>query len=514
LRLLGITADDIDASLLVENAARCSPPLDDTEVTNIARSVSRYEPAPVAEVKTYPATDVGNAELFADVHGRDCRYVGDWRSWIVWDGRRWKRDTTETVRRRAVELARHGMTDVARNLAADDERAKYLKHVAASQARNRIDNMVSLAQTYLAIEARELDRHPWLFNLANGTLDLNTGTLRPHDRGDMLTKISPVEFDAAATSPTWDRFTRRIFQSGDGDARPELERYIQTAAGFTLTGDVSEHALFLLHGTGRNGKTTFIDALKFIMGEYALTAQQQLLIAQRHKNNSEDEANLFGVRFAVVSETNEGQRFDESTVKRLIGGGKVRARRLYENSFEFDPSHKIWMDCNHLPAISGTDLGIWRRVKRVPFDSTILAAEVDAKLPDKLRAEAAGILNWMLAGLALYRAEGLNEPAEVRQAVRDYQTSSDVFGQFLEECTLDSPAERVESAAIYMAYRMWCKRNGIEHPLTQIRFGHKLRERRYEPERTKHGRYWRGLSLTDEQTAEPFADPLTDDRWA
>jgi putative DNA primase/helicase len=274
-----------------------------------------------------------------------------------------------------------------------------------------------------------------------------------------------------------------------------------------LTGDVSEQCFFVLHGNGSNGKTTFLNILKHIIGDYALTAQQALLLQdERNRSNGEDEANLFGIRMACCSETNEGQRFDESKVKRLTGSSCIRARRLYENSFEFDPTYKIWLDCNHLPHIRSTDQGIWRRVKRIPFLVAIPEHERDTKLEAKLKAEASGILNWMLQGLTQWREHGLKEPAEVCAAVNEYRSDNDALGRFLCDCATNNCAEQVEASKLYGAYKRWCGENGLDHPLSQIALGKKLKERNYQPVRSTGGqRYWMGLALKDvEADDDPF----------
>lgn len=337
-----------------------------------------------------------------------------------------------------------------------------------------------------------------LFNVRNGTLDLATCQLRPHDPADYLTKLSPVTYDPDATAPTWDRFIGRIFQTADGHERPELSEYVQRACGYSITGDVGGQCLMILHGNGRNGKTTFLNVLKHVWGdgEYGITARPELLVKTREKTNSEDEAILFGVRLAVCSETNDGQRFDESTVKRLCGGGKIRARRLYENSFEFEATHKLWMDCNHLPRIGGTDLGIWRRIKLLPFQATIAEGETDPNLEAKLTAETPGILNWILAGLRNWKANGLKEPPQVLQANEEYRSENDTIQQFLNDCTREEPEGRVVPAALYGAYRKWCEDNGHQYPLSLPQLAVKLKSKKYENRKSNGIRSWRGFSLT------------------
>ena len=359
----------------------------------------------------YPATEIGNAEMFRDVFGDDLRYVPKWKSWLVWNGRYWEKDDTGTdARRKGYQLVRRCMFEYAQRISDDEQRQAYTKHIAKSQSARAIDAIVKVSQTMLAIAPREIDADPYLLNVWNGTIDLRTGNLRNHRHEDFITKISTVIYDPAATCPTWLRFIDRIFQTVAEEQRPELVHYVQRACGYSLTGDTSEQCIFVLHGTGRNGKTTLLNIAKHIAGDYAMTARSELLMKTHNKTNHEGEANLFGSRLVVSSETNEGQAFDESAVKRLADKQTIRARQIYGREFEFAATHKIWMDCNHLPSIKGDDVGIWRRIKRIPFEVVISEQEKDTHLEEKLVAEASGILNWMLAGLAAYRSDGLKGP--------------------------------------------------------------------------------------------------------
>lgn len=466
---------------------------------------------PLASRNDYETTDAGNARLFSDHYGNDCKYVGDWRAWLTWNGKYWERDVADVVRAKALRLATKDMLTVVPTIKDDEKRTAYLKHCASSQSRFRIDNMVSLAQSFLAVRAHDLDQNGMVLNVKNGTVDLESGELRPHKREDLITKVSPVTYDQAATCPVWESFIGRIFQDADGKARPALVDYVQKVAGYSLTGNTSEQCMFILYGNGANGKTTFVNAISYIAGDYALRGQQSLLLSDgRGKSNSEDEANLFGARLVACDETAEGQRFDESKLKRLVGSGRIRARRLYENSWEFEPTHKILLDCNHLPRIAGTDLGIWRRIKPVPFLQTIPEAERDGKLADKLKAEASGILNWMLEGLRKWKAEGLTEPMEVKIAVKDYKDGEDIFGRFLTECTLQGAAESARSSYLYLRYQRWCEGNGLDHPLTAPAFSKKMTERNYEKRHTEFGTAWNGLSLLEE-TATTSSE--ADEAW-
>jgi P4 family phage/plasmid primase-like protien len=494
--------------------------VDEQRVTQIEAAADRKRANDLGKTRT-PMTDSGNAELFAAICGDGIRYVTAWKSWIVWDGRRWRRDDREIVRKRAIAFVKDRMPRLASirgGGGGDDDHgdgaAQWLKHCVRSQSRSAIESFLSLASAMLAVTADELDRDGWLFNVRNGTIDLRTGTLRRHRREDMLTKLAPVEFDPAASCPTWDAFLARVFE-GKG----ELVDYVQRAIGYSMTGDTSEECFFILHGGGRNGKTTLVETVKHAMGDYALTAMDSLVLNySKQSRNTDDEAALFGVRMAACSETNEGQRFDESKVKRLTGTSEITAMRKFEHPFTFPATHKIWLDCNHLPRINGTDKGIWSRVKTIPFNVCIPPHERDPQLKTKLRREASGILNWMIAGLLRWQRARLtgNEPFEVTAATQAYQTDNDDLGRFLAERTTIGEAERVRPKALFDSYLAWCDENGVERRMTSIALGRKLKERGMESKVNNGARWYYGLSISsayaDADAETDAADASTDGR--
>ena len=351
---------------------------------------------------TYGSDDIGNGDLFADTYRDELRYVTEWKRWILWDGKRWAADTREAVRVKAHGLLRHIMPRLALEITEDERRAKYLRHVAASHSSSKIDNMLKEAAASMALSVADLDKDNWLFNLENGTLDCRTGTLKPHDRGDLITKISHCSYNMDAKCPLWDAFLHRIM-----DGRDELVSFLRRIIGYSLTGSVQEQCLFVLYGGGANGKSTLIATLHHLFGDYGQQAQSSLLMSGKNGNsgNGEDVARLLGVRAVMAIETHEGKTFDEEKVKALTGGDRICARRLYENSFEFAPTHKILLATNHKPKVRGDDWGIWRRLNPIPFDVTITEAEKDELLPDKLKAELDGIMAWAIRGLMEWHRE-------------------------------------------------------------------------------------------------------------
>ncbi len=398
-------------------------------------------------------TDLGNARRLIDLHGDRLRYVGPWDKWLVWDGRRWKLDDMCAVERLAKDVARQRFAEIGNRL-AEDSRANVcddLRFAKYSAKATGISAMLTLARSEVAISHTELDRNPWLLNVENGTLDLRTGQLRPHDRADLLTKLAPVVFDPDAQAPRWERFVAEIM-----DYRSELIEYLQRLVGYCLTGVVREHVLPILWGVGANGKSTLIGTILALLGnDYGCKTPQDFLLQKRHETHPTALTDLFGRRLVAAVETESGRRLAESLVKELTGGDPIRARRMREDFWQFEPTHKVWLVTNHKPVIRGTDDGIWRRVKLIPFDVRIPDDQQDTELPDKLRQELPGILNWALAGCRAWQQRGLGEPHEVRAATDRYRNEMDMVGQFLAEATVDDPTETTPLDLVHKAYANW-----------------------------------------------------------
>lgn len=419
---------DILAIMTDWNMARCVPPLDHDELSKAVQSgmtngrnrqpSTLPSPSVINDDSTpsvapddadgmakcckrpfYLPSDMGNAEAFADVAFDKLRWVTEWQAWIAWDGKRWARSSNERTVGLAMEVAKYVLPALAARIAADKDRAVFLQHCGRSQSLTKIESMVKLSRSLLAIDAKQLDADPLLFNCSTGTIDLRTGQHREHRRENLITKIANVGWGNSAC-PSWLSFLNEVFADPQtGKPRQDLIAFVKRAAGYSLSGGVEAEAMFILSGRGGNGKSTFVSTIQNMLGDYGLTGQQSLLLADRYKSNSEDETNLFGARFVSISETGSLSRFDDAKLKRLVTHSKpIRARRLHENSFEFLPTHKIWLDCNDLPRLEGSDDALRRRLKLVPFDVTIAPERRDLGLTARLLAESSGILHWMLEG--------------------------------------------------------------------------------------------------------------------
>jgi putative DNA primase/helicase len=501
MRRRGMGEAEILAALRVANEQRCSPPLEGEEVEKIAASVARYEPAENVvhiSVNGYgsgrPAqarnlTDLGNSERFVADHGGDVRYCYPWRKWLVWTGARWERDDAGRVHKLAKETVR----DIYREAsdAEDEDRRKALaKHAAASESETRIRAMIELSKSERPLSPDELDADPWLLNTKNGTIDLRTGELREHRREDMITKLAPVEYDPNAAAPTLEAFLERVLPG------EELRGFVQRAAGYSATGDTSEQCMFIHHGPGANGKSTFQEAVSAALGDYAMRTPTETLLVKRAGGVPNDVARLKGARFVTASETEEGRRLAESLVKDLTGQDTISARFMWAEWFDFKPTHALHLSTNHKPEIRGTDAAIWRRIRLIPWAVTIPAAEQDKKLPEKLRGELPGILAWIVRGCSEWLREGLKAPEEVRQATKAYRAEMDVLAAFMADCCQRGGDEEEFAGELWGAWKRWCEETG-EQVGTQKRFGGQLAERGFLNHRdSRIGRkVWSGVSL-------------------
>ncbi len=440
-------------------------------------------------------TDWGNAKRLVRLHGQDLRYCHLWGKWLVWDGRRWDKDSTAAVVRCAKDAVRNIYLEAAEEL--DEKRQKALaEHAIRSAAERKISAMISLAASEPGIPVLpdQLDADPWLLNCLNGTLDLRTGELRPHKREDLITRVLPITYDPTATCPKWEAFLNRIMAGNQN-----LIRFIQRAVGYSLTGDVSEQVFFMCYGTGANGKTVFLRTLLALLGEYGRPVDPELLMAHTGEVHPTIRADLMGARLAVAIETEEGRRLNETLTKWLTGGDKLKARFMRQDFFEFEPTHKIWVATNHKPVIRGTDHAIWRRIRLIPFNVTIPAEEQDTRLPEKLREELPGILAWAVRGCLEWQKHGLGVPEEVKNATEGYRAEMDIIAQFLEEACIIDPVAKARASDLYRSYTTWCEENG-EHPLSQKNFGMRLTERGFRREVSNSVRWWRGIGLLQGDT--------------
>lgn len=453
-------------------------------------------------------TDQGNAERLVAGAAGTIRHCAA-RGWYVWKDKYWEANETRVRQMYQTHVVEKIYDEVAAAEAAQDSNLTkaLLSHSKRSEAARSVTSCLQMAACMKQVEldARELDRDPYLFCVGNVTVNLKTCEAKKHDPADMITRHSTVKHDSAAKCPTWLRFLGDVF-AGDQD----LIDFVQMAIGYSLTGSTKEQSLFILYGTGRNGKSVFMNTIASLMGTYAMETPPETLMRSHDKSErpSNDVARLAGARLVATNETEEGQFLAESKVKAMTGDDTMIARFLHKEFFEFRPQFKLWIRTNHKPRIKGSDEGIWRRIKLIPFEVQIPKDKVDPDLGDKLKAELPGILNWAIEGCYAWQQIGLPTPAKVQRATSDYRSSQDLLGAFLMECCVVCPQKRsgiTRVRDIYGAYKHWCEEAG-ERAMSKRNFSFRLTERGFKKRRAGKDRQWcwDGIRLDEDGQPENY----------
>jgi putative DNA primase/helicase len=436
-------------------------------------------------------TDSTNAERLLREHKRDIRYFTAWKKWLVWNGTNWKTDEGGAlIHEKGLETVRNIYNELSKT---DDyrERIEIENFARISESIRRREAMIKTAQYIqeINITADDLDCNPWLLNIRNGTIDVVTGEFREHRQEDMITKLANAKYDPAADCPLWKQFIREIM-----DYKPELINFLQTAIGWALTGDNTEQTMFILYGSGANGKTTFLNTIQYLLGDYATSTPTESFMKKNTDQYTNDIARLRGTRFVSTTEAEQGRRLSEPLIKKITGNDQITARFLYGEYFNFTPNFKIFMATNHKPVIKGTDHGIWRRIKLIPFTTTIAQDKQDKNLEAKLKQETSGILNWLLEGTARWKREGLIAPKDIQNATDEYRGEMDVIGNFIKERCVNDSDITIRIRELYKAYADWCDENK-EHAVSERFFTMRLKEMGFTQGRTAEMRFWVGIGL-------------------
>ena len=448
----------------------------------------------VGPVEGYNLTDLGNAERLVLRHKDKLRYCHPWRKWLVWNGSRWKVDATAEVWRYAVETIRYIYAE-AGDIEDTEKRRKVGNHAIRSESEAKIKALISLAncQEGIPVLPDELDKDPLLLNVSNGVVDLCTGKKLDHSKEKLITKLAPVKFDTTATCPKWIDFLNKIMIENNA-----LIQYLQRVAGYCLTGKTGEHKLFLLYGSGANGKSTFVKVLQTILGDYAVKVDSELLIAKPVGTHTTSVTDLKGARLAVAIEVQEGRRLAEAFVKELTGGDSITARRMRQDNMTFEPTHKIILATNHKPVIHETTHALWRRIDLIPFSFVF---EKDKQIKDYhdilLSEEKDGIFQWILEGCLEWQRQGLGEPPEVIEATREYRTDMDILGDFIADRCIIGPKNEVSNKELREAYSDWCRQNG-EKEISPKAFSTRLEEQGFVKLKnlgTRRERGWKGIVI-------------------
>lgn len=448
------------------------------------------------KMRAYTFDDMGNAERFVDLFGENVRYCYTEKKWYFYNSMRWSVDNLGVILRMADKCVEAMKAEAKLYLQADEESGgdmakAFEKHMKSSRSNKSKKAMLNEIEHHLPILPIQMDRYKMALNTPSGIINLKNGDVKAHNPEYYFTKITSVDCAEAADCPRWLAFLDDIF-AGDKD----LIRYIQKAVGYSLTGSTAEQCAFFLYGTGRNGKSTFIDVIRDVFGDYAANIQPETIMVKSSQSNAinSDIARLKGARLVTSVEPNEGVRLNEGLLKQLTGDDTVTARKLYSEEFEFKPEFKLWMATNHKPIIRGTDTGIWRRIHMIPFDVQIPEDKVDKNLTHKLKAEMTGIFKWCIDGSLMWQREGLQMPAAVLKSVREYRREMDVISAFIEDkCTLEGT---VQASTLYAAYVSWADSNN-EYCMSNTKFSTEI-AKRFEKIKGRNYNYFTGISIRSE----------------
>lgn len=472
---------------------------DETNVKlrHVLEELARDLRIPKLEAGELQFTDLTNKNCFIKVYGNKIRYCHSWKKFFIWNGTCWEADNDGFVEKTVLEFIPRLYRG---ELFMDDRRMQmeFEKHIIRSESYPRIQYLINLLKMAGEIKVKDsqFDQDKYLLNAEEKTVNLKTGETYEPKPEDLITKKSLFVYDKDAKCPTWDMFLMQIFHND-----LELIRFVQKAMGYSLSGDMSEQCMFILWGTGANGKSTFLNVLQNLFGDYATSTRTETFM-KKTSEQSNDLARLRNTRLVIASEAEENKPMSESLIKQITGGDRITARFLYGEFFEFIPTFKIFMATNHKPKISGGDNGIWRRIKLIPFTVIIPEEKRDRNLTDKLMAENSGILNWLLEGYRLWEKEGLKEPEAIRTANEEYRFDMDSVGSFVAEClNIDaSQKERLLNGDLYNTYTKWCERNN-ESVMSHRKLSSKMREKNYQQLASNGSRWWLGLSIKEEWRA-------------
>lgn len=464
----------IHAFLTDLNTKVLETPLPDTDLWRIAKSIGsktpKHDPAVPTQAVTdstslldFPKTDIGNAERAARHFGDLVRYVPEEKSFIVYRDGCWQRDPESIGVQKLITPMLRTYREQAEDISDTQQRRDHILWSLASENDPRIKGLISRFKPVCeSVSVNDLDQRPLQINLSNGTYELQSGTLRDHDPADLHTRKVPIIYDPAAKEPSvFLRFLHSTF-ARNGSPDHELINYVQRIIGYTLTGDVRERAAFIAYGGGRNGKSTLLELIRQLTGDYSGTANATTFDAERKSDKGEDIAKWVGVRYVLASEMESGTKLATARIKSLAGRDPVAVRHLYQSDFTFKPQFKIWLATNFLPSVSGSDQAIWDRLKLIPFNNRFDGAKEDKTLETKLTAELPGILNWALDGAATWLRDGIGTCDAVASATQQYRDVSDTLKDWMDESCERDPTKGATATALHQSYYAWMQERGEE----------------------------------------------------
>ena len=453
------------------------------------------DPKEVKELPRRSWDDTGETDRVIDQFGDVIKYSYINKCWYIFNGSYWEVDQsgkihqlidamTESIGKETVEIPPDA--DEKEEAAIKKAFDKFVKHSRSNSAKKAVMDEL---KHRVPVAPNEFDIDKTLLNVSNGYIDLASGELHDHDITKLFSKEANVEYSDKAGCDEWIKFLDQIF-----DHNQELIDYVQTAVGYSMTGSIKEQIMFILYGNGRNGKSVFLETISNILGTYAKTIQaSSIMVKQNNSGPNSDIARLAGARLVTSSEPNEGLRMDEGLVKQLTGGDKVVARQLYGKEFEFEPEFKLWLATNHKPIIRGTDDGIWRRIRLIPFTVQIPDDQVDKDLKYKLARESIGILNWAVDGALKWQQHGLHTPEIIKGASEGYRKEMDVISAFIDEMCDTGEQYQVKSSELYQTYKQWADDNS-QYRMSNTKFGKELTQK-FDRKHTMNGNMYIGLCL-------------------
>jgi putative DNA primase/helicase len=486
---MGYDQEEIHEICSFSNKYFFFPPLDNREYIATIKSALQRVPSgkeygsmpPAAPIiqqlkprdPKFNLTEMGNAERLVHRNGLNLKYCLEFEEWLIWNGNTWIEDKKRQIERIAIKTFREMYAEASRE-DEDARRTELVKWAKTSEKSSVFINSINRAEAMLPISQDDLNKDKYLLNCTNGVVNLKTGELLPHNRDHFITKNTHINFDPQAACPVWMKFLESVFVEND-EVKDDVIDFLQKAIGYGLTGDTSEQVLFFFWGTGRNGKSTFINTVKTLFGDYGKQTNSDTFTAKYNGDSgiNNDVARLVGSRFVSAVESEDGQRLSESLIKQLTGGEPVTARFLRKEFFEFIPQFKIFFTTNYKPIIKGDDEGIWRRIRLVPFNITIPKENVDKHLPEKLQAELPGILRWAVEGCLKWRKEGLGEPAAIKDATDAYKEEMDLLSNFINDSCVIHPDAKIKLNDLYKQYLEYCEENS-EIPFKKVKFSNRL----------------------------------------
>lgn len=449
-------------------------------------------------VRVYDMTDTGNAHRLYDRFGKLMRYSYNRKKWYFWDGKVWILDESGGIKKLADEIV-EDLKREAWNMQDEDLQEQALKFAKKTASSSAKENMIKECQHLndIPVSPDSFDAYTDYLNCQNGIVNLRNGELMPHDSNFMMSKICNAEYDRSKKKPKlWLKFLNDV-TNGD----KALQDYIQKCIGYSISGSNKEQCAYFLYGLGNNGKSTFLDTIADLLGSYASNTQPDTIMVQSRLGGggaNSDIARLKSARFVTCEEPTEGVRLNEGLLKQLTGGSKVTCRFLYGDEFEYTPEFKIWVATNHKPTVRGTDVGIWRRIKLIPFEVNIPKKKIDKNLKYKLREEFPQILAWAVEGCIKWQKEGLEEPQCVLDATREYKQEMDLIAGFVDQCiTIDYTSNsRIMARDLFAVYSKWAKENN-EWEMSSKRFFTELSKKVPEKGRCSKGIFYAKIGLTE-----------------